>query len=120
MGNKQRRCESVTPAPLSVPSGPSPMAQKCANKRRALARAKKMEKQVTGLTTDAGASTTPVGSVASTDPMSETAIESDEQVAVTARPSKAKQSTRSRLGAGVWHTFPCFFLFFLIPFESTF
>jgi len=105
------------PAPLSVPS---PMAQKCAKKRNELARAKKKEKEVAGLTTDARANTTPVDSVASTDPMSEMAIESDEKVAVTVRSSKAKQSTRSHLGAGVWHTFPYFLLFFLIPFELTF
>jgi hypothetical protein len=92
------------------------MAQKCASKRHAVARAKKKEKQVAGLTTDTGASTTPVDSVASTDPISETAIESDKQVAVTARSLKAKKSTRSRLGAGVWHTFPCFFVVLSHPF----
>jgi hypothetical protein len=96
------------------------MAQKCANKQHALAQARKKEKGVAGLTTDAGASTTPVDSVASTDPMSGMAIESDKQVAVTVHSSKAKQLTRSHPGASMWHTFPCFLLFFLIPFESTF
>jgi hypothetical protein len=80
------------------------MGEKIRRERHVLARAKKKkgsQLESAEETTDAGASTTPVDLVVTTEVILETAIESDEQVAVTARPSKAKVSARSRLGAAL-------------------
>lgn len=81
------------------------MGQKILRERRARARARAKKKgsqlESAEETTDAGASTTPVDLVVTTEVISETAIESDGQVAVTARPSTAKASARSRLGAAL-------------------
>jgi len=81
------------------------MGQKILKARRALAKAKKKEKQGTVVTTDDGAGMMPINHTVTADTMSEMVIEEDdsdlEHVAITMDSSKAKASARSRLGAAV-------------------
>ena len=74
------------------------MGSNSVNKHRAEAKAKKKQKQGIAVTTDDGASTTLINHAETTDAMSETAIESDEQVVPS---SKAKVRARPCRGATV-------------------
>ena len=60
-----------------------PMGNQALNKRRTQSKVKKKVKKGTPVTTDDGASMMPINHAASADGVSETAIESDEEAAVT-------------------------------------
>jgi hypothetical protein len=78
-----------------------PMGRKALRERRAVAQAKKKGKQSTTVTTDDEASTLPIKLGVTPDVLSETAFESDEEVAVAMRSLKAKASVTSCLDATV-------------------
>ena len=93
------------------------MGNKATSKCCAESKAKKKVKKGTPVTTDDRASMMPIDHAVSADAVSETAIESDEEVAITMHPSKAKASAGGApvvamtQDCGAWCQFSLSFLF---------
>ena len=77
------------------------MGNKAFNKRHAESKANKKAKKGTAVTTDDETSKMPINHAVTTDAVSETVIDSDEEVAVTIRPSKTKTSAGGALVVAV-------------------